>query len=82
VLRFSCDGVNRGESRVFFDDVTTADTLNRDGREMSPNTVIGSIGFFACQHRKALVQGPRIELDMAAISVDIADGRSLVRGQL
>ncbi|MEX8518012.1 MAG: hypothetical protein AB3X44_05825 [Leptothrix sp. (in: b-proteobacteria)] len=51
VLRFWCDSINHSRGRVFFDDVTSFETLNSGGREVSPNTLIGSIGFFACQHK-------------------------------
>lgn len=51
VLRFWCDSINHSGGRVFFDEVTTLETLSSSGREVSPNTLIGSIGFFACQHK-------------------------------
>ncbi len=50
VLRFWCDSINHG-ARVFFDDVTSYETLSSGGSEVSPNTPIGSIDFFACQHK-------------------------------
>lgn len=52
VFRFWCDSINRNGTRVLFDDVTTFDTLSSGSREVSPNTPIGSIGFFACQKYK------------------------------
>ena len=51
VLRFWCDSINHSGGRVFFDDVTTVGTLSSGGRDVSPNTLIGSIGLFACQHK-------------------------------
>jgi hypothetical protein len=51
VLRFWCDGTNRSEGRVYFDDVTSLETLNDGGRSVSPNTLVGSIGFFVCRNR-------------------------------